>query len=177
MDEQFKKKFLTDLAIALAFIFAIAGGIFFFTYNIKKFTAKIIDTRQEFSRRTKSITRLAQLRSQFQNEAQPMLNVLYNVIPQRDALIDFAREMQAIAESEKLSFGFSFLGENAPGGDENLDSASFTLNLMGDSTTAIFNFLKKMQTFHYVIKIESFTMADERGRSKSIIKGRVFFRN
>lgn len=172
----FQKKFLTELGITLGILIVLGGGIVFFSVNIKTFAAQLQEKKKELKSHSNAVSQFVELERTGKQIGIPYLNVLYNFIPKKDELINFPREMQALASSEGLEFGFSFIGEN-PASQDALGSVRFTVNVSGKSETNIKNMIKKLQDFRFFIKIEDFSISNAEGETKGTIRGQVFFRS
>ncbi|MDO8752205.1 MAG: hypothetical protein Q7J22_01445 [Candidatus Wolfebacteria bacterium] len=165
------KKFLVDLAIALILLALLGAGVAFFSINLARSAEKLSESKKELESRSGAVQELIELQRAEKQFGNSYLNVLYNYIPQKDELINFGREMQTLADSEGLEFGFSFLGEN-PASSETLGSVKFSIQIAGKSQIPILNFIKKLQNFRFHTKLENITISNPEG----IIKGQVFFR-
>ena len=172
--QKFKKKFLINIGITLGIVLAMVLFLFLFRSLLRKSSEKVRASKIEINNRSNAIQRLAFLKGQFSKTASPYLNVLYSVIPPKDELINFSKELQVIAASENLTFSFSFLGENASTG-EDLGSVSFSVNVTGQSIDEIFDFIEKLERFRFLIKLENFSINSDSG-FRATIGGRVFFR-
>ena len=171
----FQKKFLTELGIALGILIILGGGVLFFSVNIKTFAAELNKQKKELKMRSNAVSRLSELERSGKEFGIPYLNVLYNLVPKKDELINFSREAQALASSEGLEFGFSFIGEN-PASSDSLGSVRFTVNVSGKSEANVRNMIRKLQDFRFFIKIENFSISNTIEGSKGTIRGQVFFR-
>lgn len=166
------KKFLIDLSIALALLLVLGTGVAFFSINLARSAEKLSESKKELETRSGAIQKFAELQKVEKQFGNSYLNVLYNYIPQKDELINFGREMQTLADSEGLEFGFSFLGEE-PASNEMLGSVRFSVQIGGKSQVPILNFIKKLQNFRFLTKLENIGITN----TEAIIKGQVFFRN
>ncbi|MDP3725288.1 MAG: hypothetical protein Q8R20_02325 [Nanoarchaeota archaeon] len=173
---RFQKKIFTELGIAIGILAVLGGGIMFFSSNMKTFAARLHETKRELKLRSSSISRVTELQRIEKQFGGPYLNVLYNFVPKKDELINFSREAQALASSEGLEFGFSFLGEN-PASNDALGSVRFAVNVSGKSEANIRNMLKKLQEFRFFVKIEDFSISNAEEGAKGTIRGQVFFRS
>lgn len=169
----FPKKLLLNLGITLAVIACLIVLLVIFNKNLESVSGKTRELNQEIITRSNSIQKISELQTAYNGTTGAYLNVLYNVIPQKDELINLSKEIQTVAASENLSFGFSFLGENPPSGDT-LGYVSFSISLGGGSINSIVNFIKKMERFRYFVQLEDFSVGSEGGTTT--IRGRVFFR-
>ena len=171
----FRKRIAVQLVISLAIVGGLILAVIIFGFQIDKLAEKIAGTREELNERSVALTSLASLRSDFSSKGEAYLNVLYNVIPQKDELIDLSKDFQAIAQEEGLNYGFTFLGETPPSGDV-LGSVRFNLTL-GGTFSKLLNFLKNMENFRYLISLENVSISrGSEGNMRMDIRGSVFFR-
>lgn len=159
----FKKTFLIDLTILLIVVGALAGGLLFFGRSISGSVDRIAGLRQDIVNRSASLDFYATLRNQYNNEGKAYLNVLHNIVPTKDQLIDLPKEFQSLASQQNIGFGFSFAGETAvaSGG---LGSVTFRLNLEGQTLDHLLQFVRKLQDFRYLSSLDSL-----------VVVGRVFY--
>ncbi|MCP6720406.1 MAG: hypothetical protein KJI72_03775 [Patescibacteria group bacterium] len=170
----FRKRLTTELVVSLITIGVLVIGLLFFGFNVGKFTKKIVAARQELAERATSLQSLAILRSEYSNKGEPYLNVLYNIIPLKDELIDLSKDFQSLAASERLDYGFTFVGET-PATPGNLGSVRFSLSL-GGSLNQLIDFIENLQNFRYLINLENIAMSGGASQTSMDIKGSVFFR-
>ena len=170
----FHKRLVTELAISLIIIGAMALGLLFFGFNIIKFSKKIVSTRQELYDRSVSIESLATLRSDYTARAKNYLNVLYNVVPLKDELIDLSKDFSSLASGEKLEYGFTFVGES-PATSVDLGSVEFNLTL-GGTLERLLSFVENLQNFRYLINLDSLSLVGGAEQMKMSVRGKVFFR-
>ena len=168
------KGLAVQVSIALGFVGVLVIGIILFGLNIKSSTKKIAAARGELAVRTISLRSLASLRADYANKAQSYLNVLYNVIPQKDELIDLSKDIQAIASADNLEYGFTFVGETQPT-EADLGFVKFNLKLGGD-LTGLLNFLKNIDYFRYLIDVGSVSINREGSLMRMNLAGSVYFR-
>jgi len=169
-----QKQITVQVSIALGVIGILVLGIVLFGVNISSSTAKIVAAREEIATRTISLQSLASLRADYTNKARAYLNVLHNIVPQKDELIDLSKDIQAIASADNLEYGFTFIGENQPTGSD-LGFVKFNLRL-GGTLPNLLSFLKNIQNFRYLVDIESATLYREESLMRMNLTGSVYFR-
>ncbi|MGC9603373.1 MAG: hypothetical protein ABSF47_02800 [Minisyncoccia bacterium] len=171
----FKKRLITEIAISLLIVGALFAGILFFNSNMDGYVRKITTNRQLFAARAAAIDQLASLRSDYNNKANNYLNVLYNIIPSYDQLINLNQELQSLAAQNKLGYSFSFAGETqkSTGG---LGSVSFSINVNSDNFNSLMSFIKSLQNFRYLSSIDNVSMKSNESLLSMDISGRVFYR-
>ncbi len=171
----FKKRFLVELGISLLIVIALLWGIFFFKGNIGDYTQKIVMTRNMFSAQTSKILDEASLQGQFNGQAQNYLNVLYNVVPSYDQLINLSQSLQAVATQNNLTYGFAFAGETQKSGNT-LGSVNFTLSLGGKTTDDLLAFLSSMDSYQYLHSIDGVSIKGNAGDYSMNVTGKVYYR-
>ena len=139
------------------------------------YTGKIIAARALLASRTASVSNSADLRSQYRNKASNYLNVLYNIIPSYDQLINLNQDFQSLAAQNKVGYGFSFAGE-VPKPAGGLGSIAFVLDVSSDDFNSLMSFLKSLQNFRYLNSIDNISMKTSNAALVMVVKGRVFYR-
>lgn len=170
----FHKRIAVQLSISLAIIAVLVFGIMLFGFKVNSISREIAAKRQELNERSSALQSLASLRSDYSTKAEPYLNVLYNVVPQKDELIDLSKDFQVIAQEDGLDYGFTFLGETPPG-TEGLGAVRFNLSL-GGSLTGLLNFLKSMENFRYLVSLEGVSISRGVDGMRMDVRGSVFYR-
>lgn len=155
------------LKVLLALLIPV-GGLIFLGWDINNRAEVIRKQRQELVNRSEELSLFAKLQSQ-SNEADPYLNILGNVLPVRDQLFDFPKEMERLASQEGIGFGFNF-GSETPSGPSAAGRIGFTITT-GGSLVKIFKFIKAMEDSRFLIGFKSF---DFIGSSLNI-SGEVLF--
>lgn len=172
----FKKRFITELGISLFIVIALLAGIIFFKSNVSDYADKIATDRTLLASRTASISNLANLRGQYNNEVSNYLNVLHNIIPSYDNLINLNQDLQSLAVQNKVEYGFSFSGEVPKSGEGGLGSIAFSLNIGSDNLKSLTSFIKSLQNFRYLNSIDNLSIKSDETKLVMNINGRVFYR-
>lgn len=169
----FRKKLGFHLGIAAIVLIAGFSGWWFFKINISNSINKIIEAHRELAVRTATIESLAALRTQAA-QAKNYTIVLNNVIPEGDNLLNLSKDLQTVASKNGLEYGFSFLGETKPSGNE-LGSVSFSLNLSG-TLEQFLQLIYDLRSFKYITVVEGLSFSGAQGRGTMVLRGKVFFR-
>ena len=164
----FKQGLIKQLLKVLLALLIPVGGLIFLGRDINNRAEAIRKQRQELVNRSEELSLFAKLQSQ-SNEAEPYFNILGNVLPIRDRLFDFPKEMERLASQEGIGFGFSF-GNESPSGPDTAGRVGFTITA-GGSLVKIFRFIKAMEDSRFLIGFKSFDFV---GSSLSI-GGEVLF--
>ena len=171
----FYRNLAIEIAVALIIIVALVGGMVFFRFRISDAVAKISAVREELSNRSQSLQSFSVIKSQYEDKGRNYLNVLHNVVPAKDQLIDLRQEFQSLATRENIGFGFSFsAGDEAAGGSE-LDSLNFNLNVKG-TIDELLAFMRDLQNFRYLITLDELAMTRQGSEIQMIIKGQIYYR-
>lgn len=170
----FHKRIAVNLSIAMVIIAVLVLGVVIFGFRISTLSDKIAATRHELNERSAALSSLASLRSDYSNKGKPYLGVLYNVIPQKDELIDLSKDFQVIAREDNLNYGFIFLGENSPSQGV-LGSVNFSLSLGGELKNLL-SFLKDLENFRYLVSLDNVSVSREPELMRMSIRGSVFYR-
>ncbi len=169
-----QKRITVQISIALGIVGVLVIGLIFFGFNVRNLTQKIVTAREELALRTVALQSLATLRADYTGKAEAYLNVLHNIIPQKDELIDLSKDFQTIASASGLEYGFTFLGEN-PASADTLGSVKFGLKL-GGTLANLLEFLKNIQNFRYLVQVESVSIFREESLMRMNLSGSVYFR-
>lgn len=170
----FHKKLVVEILIALAVIAALSVGIVIFWKNIGDYSTQIVSSRKQLVSWNESVQSFVAIRSQYNTKAEEYLNILHNVLPERDALLGLRKELQFLAAGDNISLNFSFAG-NLKTLSPLIGSVLFNMNLQGDFEKLI-EFIKKIDNFQYLISLDNFTVTRGVEVSNSAIKGQTLFR-
>lgn len=170
----FRKRILIELAIAGILIIALAGGLLFFGTRISSLSADIALDREELARRSALVGGVAALKAVSHGKVEQYTNMLSNIVPRKDQLINLSRDLQSLATQSELEYSFSFSSETPPGG-ANLGAVAFRLTLRGE-LTRLFRFVETFRQFRYLAALDGFSVERKAGGAEMVTQGRVFFR-
>lgn len=172
--DSFRKQIIFQVVIGLIILAALFAGLIFFGSNIRNYSVRINSARGELLERSASLSSLASVRNQYKTKAENYLNILNNIIPSRDQLINFAREVQAVTD-DVSGFGFTFVSENPPTANS-FGIINFVINLQA-TIPQFRKFLENIENFKYIVTIENFGLSRQSGETFQIpIRGQVFFK-
>lgn len=178
-DKKFSKKILVKIGVALLIIAPLILGVWYTRHLVESTTDTIVESRKQFTKKASSLNALVNLRDQYQNFGKAYLNVLHNVIPIKDELINISKELESLAVKNNLDFGFSFQGEKKAS-NQDLGYVKYSLNIKGGDIPQIQDFIKDLNNFKYINTIDSIdikrTGKNKEEKIKSDIGGRVYFR-
>jgi len=170
----FKKQLGFQLGVSLPIIAALLAGVFFFGGKISAYTQKIVYDKATLNGRSNTVKQLADLETQYNNQAKSDMNVLYNVIPSYDELINLNSDFQSLAAQNKVDYGFSFAGETPKSGS-GLGYVSFNINSSASELDPLLSFLKSLQNFRYLSSIDNVSLKEDGGEITMAVNGRVFY--
>ncbi len=182
-EKSITKKILIQAGIAVAIIIPLFLGSLYLRSIISKTTSRIVQSRKEFAQKSASLSTLVNLQSQYKNFGRDYLQVLYNIVPQKDDLINISSQFQRIAAEHNLGFGFSFSGEQEASQSQ-LGYISYSIRVTGSNDEEIKKFINDLNNFQYLNKVESLSMSKEnigegdnqRSEIEATLKGKVYFR-
>lgn len=174
--DPFRKKLLLEIGIGGGIIVVLAVVLVILGVYIGNASERIAAARVEFLERSAYVGSLASLREVWRTKAEGYLNVLRNVVPEKDALINVSRDFQFLASQTRTEYSFGFLGESgsAEGG---IGALTFRLTLRGDLAN-LFSFVERFAMFPFLSTIDTFNI-ERKGpdtRSELLAQGRIFFR-
>ncbi|MEK7506427.1 MAG: hypothetical protein AAB572_02370 [Patescibacteria group bacterium] len=175
MENHFKKKLIIEASVTFLLMAALFGGILFFKGNMADYMGKIETARASLASRTTSAGDLANLRSQYNSKAKNYLNVLYNIIPSYDQLINLNRDIQTLAARNNVEYGFSFAGETPKSG-QGLGTISFSLVTGSENFSSLMSFIKSLQEFRYLNSIDKISINSDGTKLTMSVSARVFYR-
>jgi len=156
------------LGIAVLFIV-----VFLLQLDLSSKLTKITTQHTTLASRANSLESLATLRGQ-SDKAAPYFSFLENILPPRDQLLSFSKEIENIARRGNLEFGFTF-GEEKLSSGEQPGQIAFRI-LVAGSYEAVSTFLKDVETSRYFIDVTNIDMTKKGGGFSATINGKVFFR-
>jgi Tfp pilus assembly protein PilO len=173
---QFQKKIGTQIGIALAIVGVLCFGVLFFGNRIATYAAEIEMLRSEKAEWSNSIESYVSAKTQYEKKGKGYEQVLQNVLPSRDSLINLKKDFQFVASGEGLDLNFSFAGERQKQSPL-VGAVGVSLVLEGKSKSDIFSFLEKLEKFRYLFSIESMTLQENKDTVGVTIRGEVLYRN
>lgn len=170
----FKKQLLIKLGISSGALILIIGAVQLTVWHVSQTSEEITRQRSELSLRTRATQSLATLKSDAE-KAKPLQASLGNVLPPKDRLINFGKELTDLGKQNGLELSFDFGGET-PSTPDAPGFIKFTLT--GTATyTSWTNFLKDLEKGRMYVKINSADLARKPGLDNFnvVAEGQVFF--
>ena len=170
---KFYKNLLTRNWPYLAGILILIALVFILTTDLDNNLAKIKSQHSTLASRSSALESLANLRGQA-DKANPYFSFLENILPPRDQLLSFSKEIENVARKSGLEFGFTF-GEEKLSTDQQPGQIAFRMSVEG-SYDAISGFLKELEVGRYFIDISNVDLNKKASNYSALISGKVFFR-
>jgi len=166
------KRMILQLGIAFGAIFLLLTSIIILNMKANRQVASIIDQKKQIALRNRTIELLAGGNSDLKR-AEPLLANLQGVLPQKDQLIGFSRELKNIAKEMNLEIGFSFGSEQAST-EKEPGSVNFSLSVTG-AYNAVNAFLEKLETHPYLIRIDGVALSYQLGTRYNLTTNGVIY--
>ncbi len=170
---KFYKNLLKHNWLYISGIFILAILLFLLKINMESSAKKIGEQYSALTTRSNSLLSLANLRGEF-IKANPYFSFLENILPPRDQLLSFSKELEGIARKNNLEFNFTF-GEEKLSTGKDPGQISFRVIVNG-SYDSISEFLDGIETSRYFIDPSNIDLAKKGSGFSATINGKVFFR-
>lgn len=166
------KRLIVQLAVALGAIFLLLTSIIILNMRANGQVRSITDQKKQIALRNRTIELLAGGNSDLKR-AEPLLAQLQNVLPKKDELIGFSREIKSLAKEMNLEIGFSFGSEQA-GSDQDPGSVNFSLSVTG-TYAAVTSFLERLEMHPYLIRIDGVALSYQLGTRYNLTTNGVIY--
>ena len=170
----FYPKLIIELLIFIAVIVVLGGGVIFFGSQISKYSEEIVSLRKTLNERSFTLTSFARLEMD-NKKAANYSNIIFNIIPKQDQLINLSQDFQSLAAQNNLEYAFLVAKENEKNEGAVFDSISFQLNVGGDFDKII-KFMQATESFRYLSSFDGFNFSRSDSKIKLTTKGKVFFK-
>ncbi len=169
----YKKKLLLAIAIPLAIIAILIGGIFIIGTRLDKAVAEANSLKSRFRYWVQAAESISSLRNDYRF-AEPYLETVSHLLPERDELIGFPKEISDLGARNGVMVGVAL-------GIESIDSVSglrqtdISMTVRGDMA-AVVAFLEAMEKGQYFIRLNDLDFVAEGGSYRIFLTGAVFSR-
>ncbi len=174
--DPFRKKLLLELGVGGGVIAVLAVMLIILGTYVGNVSERIASTRTDLLERSATVGSLAALQESWKNKAEGYLNVLRNVVPEKDTLINVSRDFQSLASQTRTEYSFGFLGETGES-EGGIGALTFRLTLRGDLAN-LYEFIERFAGFPFLSTIDNFNIARKGTETASelLAQGRIFFR-
>ncbi len=167
----FKKRLLIVIGIPLGISVVLIGIIVFIGFDISKRAEDTSEKKIVFLSRLAVADSLASLKEDSQ-KISGYFTTLENILPKRDRLVLFPKNINAIGAQNNLSTNIT-LGQGGTVGDKGFWQTNFKIT--GNGAIGDFvEFIKILENSQYLVNVESFDFGKENSSFKALIAGRVF---
>jgi hypothetical protein len=171
-----KKELLVGVTIALMVVGALVGGILFFEAQTKTLSERMKRTREEIAYQSTAIQENAQAQMQYDSQVESYMNILYNVVPEKDELIDLSKQIRSVVGTSATEYGFSFLSERQATESE-FGAVEFGINIRGNTHSDILETIRRLQSFQFITQLDQFIISENEDSTISMTtKGKVMYR-
>lgn len=167
----FRKRLLVVAGVPLGIGLILMVILFFTGSDITKRTDQIKQLRGDLLFRMRLTESLALLRKDSQ-QAQNYVFEVENILPSRDQLVSFPRDLSVIARQNNIELNSS-LGKEISEGLGELRQTDFTMTGLGPLDDFI-NFLKSLETARYFVNLNSLDFTRQDNDFKALLTGQVF---
>jgi len=172
----FKSSLIFNLVLTIFVVAFLIGGIFFLKSKINFYVVNTNLSREKLNRMVKNVIIMSDLQKQYQ-QALPYMNILNGLFTSYYNLLEFEKELKAIAAKRGLEFSFSF-SEDSVKGKGKINYLNFFTSVSSDNYDNLLYFLDQLQHFKYLNSIEDVSLST-RGEGIYLlnIRGKVFYKN
>jgi hypothetical protein len=171
----FHKRLLIKIGIASAVIAVLSVAVIFLNKNLNGRVDEIDKLKAEIIIRTRTIDLIAGGNNDLKR-AEPLVARLQTVIPEKDELVKFSREVARLGKENGVNLGFSFNeGEVAATATE-AGHVPFTLSIIGPYDGIVAS-LQALERHPYFVRFESVTdlSYDKDGLYNLHMNGSIYF--
>jgi len=167
----FKKQLILTISTAVGAMIIFGGVILFFASDIKGKAEEIKQLQNTLGFRLRASDSLLVLREDY-SKAQEYIPSLETILPTRDQLVTFPREITSQAKEKEVNLNVN-LGKEVVKTDKSLGTIEFTMSGQGLFENFI-SFFKDMESGRYSVKIENLDLTRQETKVKILAKGKVF---
>lgn len=168
--EASKKQLLIQLGITSGIVIILVLAIQFIAPQLEKASEKILVQRADFNFLSQATDLLPQLKSDLE-KSKPLAIELNRVLPPKEQLAGFGKELADLAKKSKIEINSSLVGE-IPAADGAPASTQFLLT-SGVNYSAFLKFLKEVEQSRFFVKINSLNMTRQQSGDKYNIAANV----
>lgn len=152
----------------------LLGATAWLGYDMQTIVEGITKERRSILEEQRTIQSITTLKSGF-DEAKGYVDILERLLPTKDALINFPKEMNELGRQQNIEATVSF-GTETAGNESSPGSIQFLLNARG-AYDAIANFLKAVEESRYLVAWDNIDISEHAGKYEAKINGKVFSRS
>lgn len=172
--EPFRKQLTIQLAVGMGAAILALAVVQLLSWHIGLSSAEITKLRNELALRTQATNSLATLKGDAE-KAKPFQQKLNSILPTKDQLINFGKELTDLAKTDGAQMSFDFGAETAA---EAGVPGFIKFSLTGASSYANwYKFVKDLEKSPLYIKMNSADLTRQSGADSYnvVAEGQVFF--
>ncbi len=167
-----KKQLILTAGLGALIILILGAVLILLRTDILKKADRINEIKKELGFRSTIIKSLSTMRNDI-NLIQPYVFGLDNVLPTKDQLINFSKDLNMMAAQNKINLASNFSGENVES-SKGLKWIGLTATAEGNFSDLI-NFLKAIENSRYSVKLDNIDTNEKDGKYKMFLNGKVFY--
>ncbi len=169
----FRKELFLQLGIVSGVVLLLGGAILWLGSNISNRVMDLRNGREVMYSRKVAIESLKLLRSD-QEKAGMYQSIVENALPSKDQLIVFSKDLETLARSKHLGFGFTF-GTEAPATPKDPGRTQFKITFSG-AYVDIVDFLAAAKKNRYLVRFSDLDLTQRGPTFEGSMNGIVFSR-
>lgn len=170
--DSLNKRLFIQLGIALGSVLLLSLAVFFLNRSINARVEEMRAQKRDLALRNRTIELLAGGNSDLKR-AEPLLERLQSVLPAKDTLLAFSRDIKNFGKQFGVTVGFSFGVEKA-GTESEPGTVSFSLSASGDYDNLI-AFLEFLEQHPYFIRFDGIALGYQKESQYTITTSGVIF--
>ncbi len=167
-----KKQLILTAGLGALIILILGAVLIILRADILKKSGQINEIKKELGFRSTIIKSLSTMRGDI-NLIKPYVFGLDNILPTKDQLINFSKDLNMMAAQNKINLASNFSGENVES-SKGLKWIGLTATAEGNSNDLI-NFLKAIESSRYSVKLDNVDFSEKDGKFKMFLNGKVFY--
>lgn len=166
-----RKQLAIIIGVALGIVLIFSVALIFLGSDIKGNTERVKNARRELLSQSEATESLALLRRQAE-QSRFYSVALESILINRDRLVNFSRDVGAMAKQNQIDLNSSFSGESVSA--EGLGKIGLTMSATGPFDGFV-QFLKILGNSNYQIKISSIDFTGQGDKFRAQFSGNAFF--
>lgn len=168
----FYRRLILHLSIAIGAVVLLLTSIIILNIRANSQVESILSSKKQIALRNRTIELLAGGNSDLK-KADPLLARLQNILPKKDQLIAFSRDIKKLAKDMNLEVGFSF-GSEQVGSEKEPGSVNFSLSVTG-KYEQVTGFLARLEEHPYLIRIDGIALSYQLGSQYNLTTNGVIY--
>ncbi|HEY4475124.1 MAG TPA: type 4a pilus biogenesis protein PilO [Candidatus Paceibacterota bacterium] len=173
MAENFKNRLFFELGLTAGLLVFLLAASIFVKFSMERRAEEITEGKKELAARSSAVNSLAILKKEAERAAT-YSEILENILPTNEKLIDFRKDLRTLSAENKLDFTFSF-GADTPKDALRPGSVAFQMTVGGDAQRFT-EFLKKIEAMNYFFGFNAIDLSRGGPKFTASFGGKVYYR-